>query len=128
MEFPHMNDDKFPHLNTVDVYKFQNDFDYARWQGKVSIKLLNVLWNSNYADVPGFENDAKRDEWFDSQEGLIHTLESAFNITPENSVRIPVPYNDAYRFNYLMVDMPMQTSATQPIDYELENTRVKRWY
>ena len=128
MEFPHMNDDKFPHLNTVDVYKFQNDFDYARWQGKVSIKLLNVLWNSNYADVPGFENDAKRDEWFDSQEGLIHTLESAFNITPENSVRIPVPYNDAYRFNYLMVDMPMQTSAAQPIDYELENTRVKRWY
>lgn len=128
MDFPHMNDDKFPHLNTVDVYKFQNDFDYARWQGKVSIKLLNVLWNSNYADVPGFENDVKRDEWFDSQEGLIHTLESAFNITPENSVRIPVPYNDAYRFNYLMVDMPMQTSATQPIDYELENTRVKRWY
>lgn len=128
MEFPHMNDDKFPHLDTVDVYKFQNDFDYARWQGKVSIKLLNVLWNSNYADVPGFENDAKRDEWFDSQEGLIHTLESAFNITPENSVRIPVPYNDAYRFNYLMVDMPMQTSATQPIDYDFENTRVKRWY
>lgn len=128
MEFPHMKDDKFPHLNTVDVYKFQNDFDYARWQGKVSIKLLNVLWNSNYADVPGFENDVKRDEWFDSQEGLIHTLESAFNITPENSVRIPVPYNDAYRFNYLMVDMPMQTSAARPIDYELENTRVKRWY
>lgn len=128
MEFPHIKDDKFPHLNNVDVWKFQNDFDYARWQGKVSIKLLNVLWNSNYADVPGFETDVKRDEWFDSQEGLIHTLESAFNITPENSVRIPVPYNDAYRFNYLMVDMPMQTSATQPIDYELENTRVKRWY
>lgn len=128
MEYPHINDDKFPHLNTVDVWKFQNNFDYARWQGKVSIKLLNVLWNSNYADVPGFVSDEERDEWFDKQQGLIHTLESGFNITPENTVRIPVPYNDAYRFNYLVVDMPMQTSANEPIDYEMENTRVQRWY
>ena len=128
MEFPHISDDKFPNVNNVDVWKFQNNFDYARWQGKVSIKLLNVLWNSNYADVPGFANDVERDRWFDSQEGLIHTLESAFNLTPENSVRIPVPYNDAYRYNYLVVDMPMQTSEEQPIDYDFENSRVKRWY
>ena len=128
MEFPHISDDKFPNVNNVDVWKFQNNFDYARWQGKVSIKLLNVLWNSNYADVPGFANDVERDRWFDGQEGLIHTLESAFNLTPENSVRIPVPYNDAYRYNYLVVDMPMQTSEEQPIDYDFENSRVKRWY
>ena len=128
MDFPHINDTNFPHLNTVDVYKFQNDFDYARWNGKVSIKLLNVLWNSNYADVPGFEDDAKRDEWFDAQTGMVQTLESGFNITPDNSVKIPIPYNDAYRYNYLMVDMPMQTSAEMPIDYENEQTRVKRWY
>ena len=128
MDYPHMNDTNFPNIDTVDVYKFQNNFDYARWQGKISIKLLNVLWNSNYADVPGFVNDDERDSWFDKQEGLIKTLESGFNITPDNKVRIPVPYNDAYRFNYLVVDMPMQTSSLQPIDYELENTRVKRWY
>lgn len=128
MEYPHINDDKFPNINTVDVWKFQNNFDYARWQGKISIKLLNVLWNSNYADVPGFVSDEERDKWFDKQQGLIHTLESGFNITPENTVRIPVPYNDAYRFNYLVVDMPMQTSANEPIDYEMENTRVQRWY
>ena len=128
MDFPHIGDTQFPHINTVDVYKYQNNFDYARWTGKISIKLLNVLWNSNYADVPGFESDEARDEWFDSQTGLIQTLESAFNITPENSVRIPVPYNDAYRFNYLMVDMPMQTSAEMPIDYDIANTRVQRWY
>lgn len=128
MEFPHIKDNEFPYVNNVDVFKYQNNFDYARWQGKVSIKLLNVLWNSNYADVPGFANDSERDSWFDSQEGLIQTLESAFNITPENSIRIPVPYNDAYRFNYLVVDMPIQTSENTPIDFEFENTRVKRWY
>ena len=128
MEFPHINDTSFPHLNTVDVYKFQNDFDYARWQGKVSIKLLNVLWNSNYADVPGFTSDKERDDWFDNQTGMVQSLESGFNVTPDNSIKIPVPYNDAYRYNYLMVDMPMQTSVDMPIDYENETTRVKRWY
>ena len=128
MDFPHLNDNNFPHINTVNTFKYQNDFDYSRWQGKVAIKLLNVLWNSNYANVPGFNSDEERDEWFNNQEGLIKTLETAFNITPENSVRIPVPYNDAYIFNYIMVDMPMQTSADNPIDYENENHRVSRWY
>lgn len=128
MEFPHMSDTKFPDIDTVNVYKYQNNFDYGRWTGKVSIKLLNVLWNSDYADVVKFDSDSKRDEWFDSQTGLIKTLESGFNITPDNTVKIPVPYNDAYRFNYLVVDMPMQTSENEPLDYELENTRVKRWY
>lgn len=128
MEFPHINDDKFPHINTVDVWKYQNDFDYARWQGKVSIKLLNVKWNGSYNDVPGFESDEERDKWFDAQRGLTKVLESAFNITPENSVRLPIPYNDAYTYNYLIVDMPIQTSAEQPIDYEDVKTRVNRWY
>lgn len=128
MEFPHMNDTKFPDIDTVNVYKYQNNFDYGRWTGKVSIKLVNVLWNSDYADVVSFDDDKKRDEWFDAQKGLIKTLESGFNITPDNYVKIPVPYNDAYRFNYLVVDMPMQTSVEEPIDYELESTRVSRWY
>lgn len=128
MEFPHINDDKFPHLNTVDVWKYQNDFDYGRWQGKITIKMLNVKWNSSYNDVPGFNTDSERDKWFDAQRGLTKILESAFNITPENTVKVPIPYNDAYTYNYLIVDMPIQTSVEQPIDYEDANTRVNRWY
>ena len=55
MDFPHIDDTKFPIIDNVNVYKYQNNFDYARWKGKVSFKLLNVLWNSNYADVPFFD-------------------------------------------------------------------------
>lgn len=128
MDFPHIKDTQFPHVDNIDVYKYQNNFQYERWQGKVSFKLLNVLWNSNYADVPYFDTDAKRDEWFDSQQGYVGTLESLFNNTPENTVKIPIPYNDAYNYNYLVVDMPMQTSENQPINYENKNIRVKRWF
>ena len=128
MDFPHINDTKYPDISTVDVYKFQNNFDYARWTGKVAFKLCNVLWNSNYADVPKFETDEKRDEWFDAIDGIVWTSESAFNNTPENSIRVPIPYNDAYRYNYLVVEMPMQTSDGNPIDYENDKTRVKQWH
>ncbi len=128
MEFPHLKDTQFPIIDNVNVYKYQNNFDYARWQGKVSFKLLNVLWNSNYADVPYFDDIESRDKWFDSKEGYVGTLESLFNNTPENTVKIPIPYNDAYNYNYLVVDMPMQTSADNPINYENQNIRVKRWF
>lgn len=127
MDFPHLKDTQFPLIDNVNVYKYKNNFDYARWNGKVSFKLLNVLWNSNYADVPYFNTVEERDEWFDSQEGYVGTLESLFNNTPENTVKIPIPYNDAYNYNYLVVDMPMQTSVDNPINFE-DNTRVSRWF
>lgn len=134
IEFPHLDDTKFPGVNNedtlsgVDVYKYQNDFDYYRWRNQVSVKLLNVLWNSNYADVPYFESDNLRDKWFDEQEGIIQPLLTPFNSTPETNIQLPLPYNDAYKYNYIVVDMPLQTSANEPLDYENTNTRVKRWY
>lgn len=134
IEFPHLDDTKFPGVNNedtlsgVDVYKYQNDFDYYRWRNQVSVKLLNVLWNSNYADVPYFETDNLRDKWFDEQEGIIQPLLTPFNSTPETNIQLPLPYNDAYKYNYIVVDMPLQTSTNEPLDYENVNARIKRWY
>lgn len=128
MDFPHLNDTKFPIIDNVNVYKYQNNFDYARWQGKVSYKLLNVKWNNTYADVPYFDTLELRDTWFDSQEGQVGILESLFNNTPKNTLKIPLPYNDMYHYNYIVVDMPIQTSVDNPINYGNENLRVKRWF
>lgn len=128
MDFPHLNDTKFPIIDNVNVYKYQNNFDYARWQGKVSFKLLNVLWNSNYADVPYFDTVKKRDEWFENEDGYVGTLESLFNSTPSDRIRIPIPYNEAYYYNYIMIDMPLQTSENNQINYEDKNRRVSKWF
>lgn len=128
MDFPHLKDTQFPLIDNVNVYKYQNNFDYARWNGKVSFKLLNVLWNSNYADVPYFDSDSDRDSWFNEKEGYVGTLETLFNNTPENTIRIPIPYNDAYRYNYLVVDLPIQTSENNPLNYEDSDIRVKKWF
>ena len=128
MNFPHIDDTQFPHLNNVDVYKYKNNFDYARWQGKATYKLLNVRWNSTYNDVPFFDTVEERDEWFDSQESEIGVLESVFNNTPKQKLKIPVPYNDVYHYNYLIIDMPVQTSEEQPLNYGDNSLRINRWF
>lgn len=128
MDFPHINDTQFPNLNNVDVYKYKNNFDYARWQGKATYKLLNVRWNSTYNDVPYFNTIEERDEWFDSQESKVGVLESVFNNTPKQKLKVPLPFNDMYHYNYIIIDMPIQTSEEQPINYGDEELRVKRWF
>ncbi len=128
MDFPHLKDTNFPDINGVNVYKYQNNFDYARWQGKVNYKLINVKWNSVYNDVPYFNTVAERDAWFDAQEGYVDSLESVFNNTPKNSLKVPLPFNDAYHYNYIVIDMPIQTSESQPLNYANDSMRVKRWF
>ena len=62
MQFPHLSDSQFPDRPTVNVYQFQNNFDYSRWNEKTKIKLCNVIWNSDYADVVKWDTNEERDE------------------------------------------------------------------
>ena len=127
--FPHldrMND--YPYLDTVDVFRFQNEFDYTRWNENSRIKLVNVIWNGDYKDVVKFDTDEARDAYFDSLKGQEITLLSKnTRMFPDGSVKLPIPYDVLARYNYLFVDMPLVTSSDAPIDYERENG-IRRWY
>ena len=128
MQFPHIEDTTFPNLQTVNVYQFKNEFDYTRWGEKTKIKLCNVIWNSSYSDVVKFDTNGERDSWFDSLTD-IYTLDlrTAARIVPDNSVKLPIPYDVMARYNYLFVDIPIATDSEHPIDYE-NNLGVRRWY
>ena len=125
--FPHMNDTQFPLLENVDVYKYENEFDYERWTDTTKIYLCNVLWNNDYKDVVKFVDDAARDAWFDSIDSYKVELTTAFHVTPNGNVKVPVPYDVATRYNYLYVDLPVMTSADNPINYESDR-RTQRYY
>lgn len=129
MDFPHLRrDTQFPYLNNVDVYSFQNTFDYTRWNENTKLKLVNVIWNSDYADVVKFDTDAARDAWFDRIEDFYSIeLETAYRIVPEGYVKLPIPYDVMARYNYLYIEMPIATSADHPIDYET-TYGIRRWY
>lgn len=129
MDFPHLRrDTNFPNLQTVDVYAFQNTFDYTRWNEFTKVRLVNVIWNSNYADVVKFDTNAARDEYFDSIEDYyVIDLEQACRVVPDGIIKLPVPYDVIARYNYLYIDMPIATDAQHPLDFETIDG-IRRWY
>lgn len=129
MDFPHLrNDTAYPYMNNVDVYSFINNFDYTRWSEKTRVKLVNVIWNSDYKDVVDFETDEARDKYFDSiDDSFSIELRQAARIVPDGMIKLPIPYDVLARYNYLYIDMPIATSEDAPIDWETKNG-IKRWY
>ena len=128
MQFPHLNDTQFPALQTVNVYQFQNNFDYSRWTEKTKIKLCNVLWNSDYTDVVKWDTNELRDEWFNSIDDFwAMELRTSARIVPEGYIKLPIPYDVMARYNYLFIDMPIATSQTNMLDYE-NSQGIRRWY
>ena len=128
MNFPHLKDTKFPDLQTVDVYEYQNNFDYTRWNEDTKIRLVNVVWNSTYDNVVGFATNVARDSWFDSiDDYYVVELAQAARIVPEQFIKLPIPYDVMARYNYLYIDLPIAANATSPIDYET-GSGIRRWY
>ncbi len=129
MEFPHLDDTQFPLLNNVNVYAYKNEFDYTRWIANTKVKLTNVLWNSDYRDVVKFDTNIERDRWFNEHEDAYEvTLKTNHSIPPEGGIKLPIPYDVAVRYNYMVVDIPIMTSVNNPIEYEDIESGVRRWY
>lgn len=116
MNFTHLDDTSFPGVDNINVFKYKNKFDYKRWLPNVKIKLMNVQWDDT--NVPGFESVAERDAWMNAHTGRVLTLTSALYILPDNTIDLPVPFDEMSAFNYVMVDFPIMTSPENPIDYE----------
>lgn len=127
-QFPHLDDTDFPLLDNVDVYKYENEFDYDRWtESDTTIYLCNVLWNNDYSNVVKFNDNEERDEYFDNIEGYKVELNTDFNVAPNGTTKVPVPYQVATRYNYMYIDLPIMTSEENPINYE-NTRRTKRYY
>ena len=90
---------KYPHMSSA----YENGFDYQKWRGNVTyVDLLNVNWDVDYTNVPGFESDFERSQWFDSQRSK--TLELQTNVREwQTSLKVPLPLDEAQGFNYARV-------------------------
>ena len=67
---------KYPHMSNA----YENGFDYQKWRDNVTyVDLLNVNWDVDYTNVPGFESDSERGAWFDAQRSK--TLELQTNVS-----------------------------------------------
>lgn len=116
-DFPHIGDTAFPHLSNIDVWKYRNNFDYSRWEDNARIKLCAVSWDSDYRNVVHWETDAVRDAYFDNLGGYKVDEPTMFQVQPNNTVKVPVPFNAATQYNYLVLDYPVMPTPSDPVSY-----------
>ena len=89
------------------------NFSYARWTPNTHFKLCNVPWDMGYRDIVKWSGEAQK-EYFDRLDGIEFS-----NCTMAKyglPVRLPVPFAQACRYNYLI--------ATN--DYDFDTPR--SWY
>lgn len=153
MNFPHLDDTNFPNLESVDVYKFENTFDYSRFDNvQMIIRVLNVPWDlgevhvgnrtvGGIGNVVKFESDDERDAWFNSKR-YAETPEQAASgnydgfvwstqyreFHDEDEIYIPLPFDVAARYNYITIEYMPAPTADYPVDYESARGLLKWFY
>ncbi len=118
--YPHISDTNFPDLNSVDAYKYKQEFDYSRYEISTTAHLCSVPWRSSYADTVYFETEEKRDEYFNGifeDSGV--TLPTMFRLYDSGSLKIEVPIDVAQKYNYLVIDYGIVTKEGEPVLGEL---------
>src|SRR5690625_1892339 len=85
-----------------------HDFNYAVWTAGTSVTLCNVPWNSDYRDIVNFTSDNALDTYLTNNSGPTVHIDNLTYAAAGRPVRISLPFNDAYRFNYLRVHNPAQ--------------------
>lgn len=140
-KFPHLDDPSFPNLGNVDVYKYRNEFDYSRYDGaQMHILLCSVPWDmgeahignrtiSGIGNVVWFETEAKRDAWFDAiPDNECLRFDTKYKeLHRDNEIMLPVPFDVACQYNYLVVEYEPFASQDSLVQYETR-TGLDKWF
>lgn len=141
MDFPHLNDSRFPDLENVDVYKYKNELDYSRFDDvQMQLTLCTVPWDmgeahvgnrtiSGIGNVVHFGNKKTRDKWFsDLKDSECFRFSSKYkSLQRDNEIIVPVPFDVASNYNYLYVHYPMMANNDSPVQYESRDGR-QDWF
>ena len=98
-----MNDKFFPGL-PADTFRAQSTYDYSLWGVGTKLKLCNINWRNDYRNTVKFADDAARNAYFDKLNGSAHELESEYRMLPDGTIKLPLPFDEVMRYNYLMID------------------------
>ncbi len=88
------------------------------WPVGSKVKLCNVPWDSEYANVVEFASDSARDAYFNGISGSSVTVDSLTYCFPNEPVRLNIPYSSAYTYNYVCVENPrLPTDTAEPVRF-----------
>lgn len=135
------NESDFPHVNNVNVFKYDNGFDYGRFDApQMELQICSVPWDmgeahignrtiSGIGNVVFFETKAKRDKWFDDiPDSQCYRFTTKFKELHRSlEIDVPIPYDMCAKHNYLRVKYNKLANDNSPIQYE-GNDGLREWF
>lgn len=85
------------------------------WPVGTEVTLMQVPWDANYRDIVIWDDMQQRNAYLDAQalSGTGWRSKRFSYCRPNEPISVPVPYSAAYKYNYVVVQNPMQ-----PVDGE----------
>ena len=140
-EFPHMQKHEFPKGSNVDVYRYDNAFDYARYDfEQMEIQVCTVPWDmgeahvgnrtiSGIGNVVFFGSKEKRNAWFDAipDDECFRWETKSKELHRENIITVPLPFDVASKYNYVCVHYHLFANDESPVMYE-DDSGLNDWF
>lgn len=131
----------FPDIDNVNVYKFDNEFDYSRYDAtQMSLQICTVPWDvgeahvgqrtiSGIGNVVWFESKEARNAWFDAiPDDKCYRFETKYKELHRNqTIDVPIPFDVCSRFNYLVVKYNLFANDDSPVKYE-NKSGLREWF
>ena len=141
--FPRLtnNQSVFPDLESVNVYQYDNQFDYTRYNAlQMRLQICTVPWDmgeahignrtiSGIGNVVYFGSESARDAYFDAiPDSQCYRFETKYKeLHRDMFIDVPIPYDMCARHNYLVVHYELFANDDSPVAYE-ENTGKRDWF
>ena len=130
--YPHISDTRFPDLDSVNAYQFKNEFDYARYDySQMEIIVCSVPWDmgeahvgnrtiSGIGNVVYFGSKSERDDWFNQipDDECYRFTTKMRELHRSNTIDVPMPFDIAAKYNYLVVRYSLFANDGSPVEYE----------
>lgn len=80
------------------------------WPVGTEVTLMQVPWDANYRDIVIWDDVQQRNAYLDGQalSGTGWRSKRFSYCRPNEPISVPVPYSAAYKYNYVVVQNPMQ--------------------
>ena len=101
-------------------------FSYVEWTAGTQLSLSRVPWDDAYNSIVDFNTRVDLDNYLHRESSDYVYLENVTYARPGYPVRIPLPFNSVYSYNYLRVhnpSMPVEGDIPRTFYYFIQDVR-----
>lgn len=139
--FHYLGKNGFPHGENIDVYKYNNDYDYNKYNySQMTIQVCSVPWDNGEAHIGQrtiegigntvfFKDEKARDDWFNAiPDDQCFRWETRYKeLHSDMTLNVPLPFDVASNYNYVRVTYNLFANDTDHISYESDNNN-RSWF